>query len=243
MSEEIPRPIVGKLVTMVAVCQGAPVVASGTVLVSKRHLLAATTNLEGEAFRGLAGAPVTVLYGAGEFTMILRGRIDELVTPDRVVISTPDPPRFGERREYIRADIDVGVRVERAPAHAGDEKAVAEWLGSFVDDESSYSFSDTTVDLSGSGARFECSVLLKKGEYGALSLLLDEGRKPRLLHLALRTVRGRPAKDGEGTFELAVEFLQLSEDARDLLNHLVFESRARRLGLSLVNLTDGSEQE
>lgn len=239
MSEEIPYPVPGKLLTVVAVCQGEPIVTFGNVLVCKPHLLATTVHLESEAFGRLANAPVTVVYGVKDHSVILRGRVNELVTPDRVLITTPEPPRYGERREFIRHDIELKVRVERAPPEVADEPGAVAWAATLADDPATYSFRTATVDLSGSGARFCYQIVLKKGEFGAASVLLPEDKEARLLHLPSRVVRGRaPGADPEAVPELALEFLALTEDVRDLLNHIVFEARALHLGLSATSVVD-----
>jgi c-di-GMP-binding flagellar brake protein YcgR len=237
MKEKLPRPGAGKLVTLIAVSRGEPIVTSGEVVLSKEALLALTVHLDAPLCARLEDAPATILYSDGDYSYILRGRVIECVAPDRLVISTPSRPRVGERREYIRADMTLSSRVEAAPTGMTGRGALEEWVDSFPSDPAVFRFRETTVDLSGSGCRLTSPVLVKKGDFVALSLLVLEGAGgSRLLHVPARVVRARPGRGEEGMMELALEFVSLSEAQRDLLNFLVFDARARELGMSVVDL-------
>lgn len=239
MSEPLPFPSVERVVTLIAISKSEPVVVQAKILVSKRHLLAAVVEGQDDSFfERLNDAPATVLYEEQELSLVLRGRISGRVRPDRLLISLSSEPKVGERREFIRADITLGVRVEALPAHVATEEAALEWVASFPSDPKLFSFLDTPVDLSGSGARFSATLLLKKGELAAVTLRLPPGQEPTMVHMLARIVRGRPAKGHEGLAELAVEFLNMPEKVRDRLHHLVFQARARVLGVADLTAVD-----
>lgn len=233
MKEGIAPPAVGRLITLVAVSRGEPVVTSGTVIVSRTSLLAVAVQLDADTFKRLDGVPVTVLYGLEDNSCIIRGRVKTLVAPDKVVIAPSGPPRMSERREFIRSDVELDVRVEEPPVQARNGEAFGDWLNELSTDPSAWRFMRTTVDLSGSGARLHYRLGLSKGSLVAVSILAPMKGGNRLLHLPSRVVRCRPSKEEEGLFELAVEFLPLPEEVSDILHHLVFEARARALGVTL----------
>ena len=232
MTEKFSGPAPDQLVTVVAVVAGEPIVTYGKVLVSKSALVATTVNVSTEVFATLGDAPVTVLYGDGDYSYILRGRVSECVKPDRIVVYTVGEPRVGERREFIRADMEMAVRVEQAPASLSSPEERLEWVREQPLDPALFEFSTVTVDLSGSGARFQYSLNVKKASHACVSLSLPEGHQPALIHLLSRVVRCRP-QPGEGAVaELAVEFEDVSGEQRELLNFLVFEARAKQLGMA-----------
>jgi hypothetical protein len=237
MSRALPQPPLDKRVTVLAIRGGEPLVTAAQVIIGKPHLLAlsiASPDLL-ERFRE---AQVTILYCCGDDSLSLRGRVTGLVPPDRVLVATPNPPRLGERREFIRADLELPVRVEKAPASVGSDEALREWVDGLSRDPALFSFSPTTVDLSGSGARFAYRIFLRKGDLVAVSFLLPGGSAIPLFNLPARVVRARPSTTEEGTCELALEFKSCDEAACDNLNCLVFESRARQLGLSKDHVLD-----
>ena len=232
MTETLPGPAPDQLVTVVAVVDGEPIVTYGKVLVSKSALVATTVNLDQDLFLKLGEAPVTILYGDEDYSYSWRGRVGECVKPDRIVVHTTGEPRVGERREFIRADMEMAVRVEQAPPALSDLDDKLEWIAGQPLDPGYFEFSTVTVDLSGSGARFPYALNVKKGAFACVSMSLPEGREPALIHLLSRVVRCRP-QPGEGEIaELAVEFENVSGEQRELLNFLVFEARAKQLGMA-----------
>jgi len=238
MSEPLPLPSVGKLVTLIAVSNGEPVVTFGEVLVSKSNIVAIAANTDKIGLERLKDSPATIIYGGADNDMVLRGRVSEVVAPDRVLISTPAPPRPGERREYIRTDMTLGVRMENIPANSQEPEAMREWMEQLPLTAESLSFKSIEVDLSGSGARFTIDCGVKKKEQVCVSFLLEKEQPRPVLHLAASVVRSRPAKDGSSQCEVALTFSAMPEADRDLLNYVVFESRARQLGVSAVHLLE-----
>jgi len=228
---EAPRPADGKTITMVAIAKGEPLVTYGKVLVSKSNLVALAVPVSGpEELKRFSDAPVTLLYASGELSYVLRGRVTELVQPDRVIVSTPGAPRIGERREYIRAQLDLPVRVEATPSGVTTEDELKEWVASQPCDASAFKLTDADVDLSGSGARFKYPTRVRKGDPLCVTFLVDWKGAPYIMNLQARTVRCRPA--GEGDPELAVEFADMTEEQKEILNFVVFQARARNLGIS-----------
>lgn len=236
MSDTAPLPAPGKLVTVIAVKEGDSLVTYGKVLVAKTHMVAVAAHVEPDLLMTLADSPVTVLYAADDLSYILRGRVRECIKPDRLLIETVGEPRVGERREYIRADIEMGVRVDAA----GDSslEACQESAAELSQAPEDFVFSDTSIDLSGSGARFNYDLMVKKGTHVVVSLQLPEEMEPGVVHLCAKVIRCRPSKSAPETPELALEFVAVPEEHRELLNFVVFQARAQQLGVAGLNLTD-----
>jgi hypothetical protein len=242
MTDNLTYPSEGKLVTVIAVDQGEPLVTYGTVLVVRpTHLLALHIKVEKAHLERYREAPVTVLYGDADYSLILRGRVSEIVSPDRIVISIPDPPRIGERREFIRADLELGVWLQALPEQITDEAAAREAVDELSRDPSDYNFRTVEVDLSGSGARFVFPVSLRKNGLVAVAFELSAEHAAPMVVLPAATVRARPAKDTDAAQEVALTFSELTEEESDLLNIVVFQARAIHLGLSATHLTEDQE--
>lgn len=218
----------GRWVTVFCVCQGKPVVILGRVLLAREGILGLRTEVPME---DLGACPATVLYEASGFSMHWRGRIREWLDPDRPLLVFEQPPRQGERREFIRAELTLGVHLESVPSVCSDDEAVLEWTREQPAMEDSWSFRPELIDLSGSGLRLEWSKGFRKGQ-SILVALMDVGdRETLVLNLPARVVRSKPL-GGQGNFDLALHFLALSEDQRDRVHHLVFQARAAELGLT-----------
>jgi hypothetical protein len=228
-------PTEGKLVTIIAVDKGEPLVTYGTVLVVRPHLLALATRVEKDALARYQDAPVTVLYSDADYSLLLRGRVSETVAPDRLIIATPQPPRIGERREFIRADLTLGVWLESLGQTISDE-AGREAVNEMSGDPADYRFRDVEVDLSGSGARFVFPATLKKNDLVAVAIELSGQHASPMIVLPARTVRARPAKDADAAQEIALTFTGLTDGESDLLNYVVFQARAEHLGMSATYL-------
>ncbi len=224
-------PTEGKLVTIIAVDKGEPLVTYGTVLVVRPHLLALAMRVDKEVLKRFQDAPVTVLYSDSDYSLLLRGRVSETVAPDRIIIATPNPPRIGERREFIRADLTLGVWLDCLGQTLSDE-AGREAVNEMSKDPADYRFREVEVDLSGSGARFVFPAALKKNDLVMIALELSGQHASPMIVLPARTVRARPAKDADGAQEIALTFSGLTDSESDLLNYVVFQARADHLGMS-----------
>ena len=239
MNDSLTYPAEGKLVTVIAVDKGEPLVTHGTVLVVRpNHLLALHIKVEKAHLDRYKKAPVTVLYGDADYSLILRGRVTETVSPDRIVIAIPDPPRIGERREFIRADLELGVWLQALPEQVSDEGAARTAVDELSRAPSDYSFRSVEVDLSGSGARFVFPVNLRKNGLVAVAFELSDDHAEPMVVLPASTVRARPAKGTDSAQEVALTFCELTEEESDLLNIVVFQSRAISLGISANDLTE-----
>jgi hypothetical protein len=227
---ETNRPVEGKIVTLVVVFKGEPIVTYGKVLLSKNNLVALhlPARSDDELAR-LADAPATLLYGLGDLSYVLRGRISEVVGSDRVVLSTPHAPHIGERREFIRADMELLVRVALPPSSVASPEALAEWVEVQSLDPSVYNLVSTRVDLSGSGARLSYPCTGGKGDPACVTFLVDWKGGRQVVHLLSKVVRCKRTADGQT--ELAVEFSRVSEEQREMLSFVVFQARAKNLGI------------
>ncbi len=242
MNDSLAHPTEGKLVTVIAVDQGEPLVTYGTVLVIRpNHLLALQIKVDEADLERFKEAPATVLYGDADYSLILRGRVSEIVSPDRIVIAIPDSPRIGERREFIRADLELGVWLQALPERITDQESAREAVDELSRDPADYSFRSVEVDLSGSGARFVFPVNLRKDGLVAVAFELSSDHAEPMVVLPASTVRARPAKGTDAAQEVALTFCELSEGESDLLNFVVFQSRALLLGISASHLAGEPE--
>ena len=222
-------PQAGKSVTVVIVNEGVPTVLLGKVLVCKEELLAIKIRNKIESQNDL---PVTLMYEYQEFSYQLRGRLTEWLDKDRFLVSLQTKPKRGERREFIRADMTLGVRVDEPVQEACNIESIASWIEGFSNDPDAYKWDIFPIDLSGSGARFPTQKVRAKGQFVAVSFLLPEDNDVRVIHVPASVIRVKPLKDGPTLFELAVEFSNVGEEERDLINFVVFEARARELELT-----------
>ena len=242
MNDTPTYPSVGKLVTVIAVDQGEPLVTYGTVLVARpEHLLDLAIKVDKSGMTRFKDSLLTVLYGDADFSLILRGRVSEIVAPDRVVMAIPDPPRIGERREFIRADMELGVWLQSLPEKITDDAGARDAVDELSRDPSHYRFRTVEVDLSGSGARFVFPADLKKDGFVAVAFELSSEQAEPMVLLPASTVRARPAKGTDASQEVALTFCSLTEGESDLLNFVVFQARTERLGISAAHLSPENE--
>jgi hypothetical protein len=232
MTVELSPPNLDKLVTIITMDKGEALVTHGTVLVSKQNLVAVAIAAADAILPRAKDNPATIIYGDGDLTFLLRGRVMEAIKPDRLVISTPQPPRIGERREFIRADISLDVRIEKAPDTVTTPEAARTWTEDFTTDDGAYCFQSSEVDLSGSGVRLNYPVTdLRKGDYAIFTCCFPDSVPQTLLHLPAVVVRAKPAQGIDEAMNLALTFLGLKETESDLLNVVVFEARTTQYGV------------
>lgn len=242
MNDSLTHPSVGKLVTVIAIDQGEPIVTYGTVLVVRpEHLIALAIKVEREQLERFREAPLTLLYGDADYSLILRGRVSETVSPDRIIVAIPDPPRIGERREFIRADLELGIWLQALPDQVADESAAREAVDELSRAPTDYAFRSVEVDLSGSGARFVFPVNLTKNGLAAVAFEFSAEHAEPMVLVPARIVRARPAKGTDAAQEVALTFCELSEGESDLLNSVVFQARAAHLGMSAAHLSEEQE--
>lgn len=231
MSTELPFPPENRLVTLIAVVEGEPTVVGSRVVLSRPNLTVVDAEGKGLDLASFRGTPATLLYGDRDFTYVLRGRISEVINGKRLIVSTPHAPRPGERREFIRANVMLDVRVEAVPEGVQREADLSEYLSGLSRAPGDYRFHHQEVDLSGSGLRMGLSFNVKKAGYCLVSVLHSGQVAGQVIHLGARVVRCRPRDNDEFPFELAAEFVASELESTDTLINLVFAARAQELEL------------
>jgi len=229
MSEEQRYPRVGQVVTVIAVRNMQAAVFGATVQDERENRFTLTVE---EADR-LAAAPVAVggrvklLYGSGPMVWKLAGTI-EGVTPETglLAVHCPAPPQPGERREFIRAEVEVGLFVRRL-AVTEAERALADIAAAAPPPQGDPRWVTQRVDLSGSGIR------VRMAEDVAAEALVEVRLRipsvpPRALDLLGRVVRTVAAEGG--SYEVALRFEGLTEAQQDTLINQAFRVRYEQLG-------------
>lgn len=227
MSEE-RYPRVGQVVTVIVVRNLQAAVLGATVQDGRQDRF--TLRVE-EADR-LTASPVAVggriklLYGSGPMVWRLAGTIQEITAEAGVlVVHCPEPPRPGERREFIRAEMVLTV-FARPAAHTDVDEALAGMAAlELADDDPRWKVQ--LVDLSGSGIRVRMDEVVRPDELVEVRLRL-QAKPARHLDLLGRVVRTTPV-DGGG-YEVALHFESLTETQQDALINQAFRVRYEQLG-------------
>jgi hypothetical protein len=229
MTEEQHYPRVGQVVTLIAVRNMQAAVLGATVQDDREHHL---TLIVEETDR-LSAPPVAVggrvklLYGSGPTVWKLAGSIESIVTEaGQIVVHCPAPPQPGERREFIRAEMVVGLYVRRLSETDADRAldAVAAATPPPKDDPR---WVVQLVDLSGSGIRIRLSEDVQADELLEVRLRI-QSTPPRALDLLGRVVRTAPAEGGG--HEVALRFESLTDAQQDTLINQAFRVRYEQLG-------------
>lgn len=224
--ERYPR--VGQVVTVIAVRNLQAAVLGATVQECRDNRY--TLRVE-EADR-LTAAPVTVagrvklLYGSGPMVWRLAGSIHDVSAEAGVLtVDCPDPPRPGERREFIRAEMVLTVFARHLTETDPGEALAA--IAAFTLPDEDPRWKVQLVDLSGSGIRVRMD---EDGQPDQLvEVRLRLGSTPRRdLALLGRIVRTSPAEGGG--FEVALRFEALTETEQDALINQAFRVRYEQLG-------------
>ena len=225
MAQDQGCPRTGQIATLVAVHKMEAEVVGATVLDSKEEHV----TLRIEEPRRLERAPLAVgrrvklLYVGGPVVMRLAGTI-ESVEPKRaeLTLHCTEPPRPGERREYIRAEVLLPLFVQRIPHGEAETTALADPPA--PDDEA---WAVQLVDLSGSGMKLRYDDLCEPDDVLDVAVRL-EARTAEPLRLRGRVVRVLPReKDDEK--DVAVQFEGLPLADQDTLINLVFKVRYEAL--------------
>ncbi|MBR56588.1 MAG: hypothetical protein CMH54_00870 [Myxococcales bacterium] len=167
-----------------------------------------------------SGAHITLLYAMGDRVMRWKARCVDTFEETRWILSAEQPPKPGERRDFYRADISLGLKVMEGLS-ADREEASAE-IANYAEDTSASSLPRMDVEISGSGIRFDSDLRVKKGASIGLVLFFPEASQ---VHgVVAEIVR---AKSGE----LACTFQAISESLQNQIVAEVFRARYANVGL------------
>lgn len=167
-------PTTGQQVTVVVVSGEDALVTPAEVLVSDEDSI--VVEVRGSKSPPSRGDRVTLLYSVGEGVMRLKTRCLEVYRESRWILEADAPPVPGERRDYYRADVEVGVAVVRdLPA---DREAARADLRRRADRLPIGDLPRLAADLSGSGMRFAPPEPLGDGSTVGLLIALDPSHGP-----------------------------------------------------------------
>ena len=217
----LPYPAVEQLVTGIAVANGDVSVLTGNVLVSRKQSVAIEFDVEhlGEPLG--RGHAITLMYSSDQMILRLRTQIEEALGDGRFLLKPVTDVSEGERREFLRANVEARVSVETHDGH-GDLD------GMTTHDVESFGGPLTSVDLSGSGIRMDCDVVAKKGDVLTVRLAIQD-RPKTVLTLPGKVVRCKPSSDG-ALSNVAIHFLPLGEETQDQLINGVFRWYYEQIG-------------
>ncbi len=232
-----PVPEVDRLVTIIGVHGGQPLLFHGQVVaVSPTSLvIKLPPRLEDEDAL-LEKAVITLMYSIGDTSCTLRCTWGEQLPEEQLLLRMAGEPRRGERREFIRAEIDLEVGVYLVPEHQRTVEGATEYALDLQGDPSATNLSRRVVDLSGSGVRIPWETSLKKDALVITVLELEvdaPGDKSSRIAVPSRVVRSKNGKDGG--FDVALHFTGLSTEEGDLVHAAVFAARMADLDVKKGN--------
>ncbi|MBM4370855.1 MAG: PilZ domain-containing protein [Deltaproteobacteria bacterium] len=231
--ERVAVPEVDRLVTVIGVHGGQPLISHGQVVaVSPTSLVLRLPPQPEDAL--LEKAAITLMYTLGDISYTLRCSWGDRLPSDQVLLRMAGPPRRGERREFIRAELDLDAGIYPVPAHQANPEGVREMALGLRSDPRSTHLERLRVDLSGSGVRVPRKTPLEKDRSVIIVMELQvdaPGAGTGRVAVPARVVRSRP--DGTGAFDIAFRFEALAPVEGDLIHAAVFAARMADLGATL----------
>jgi len=220
-----PVPEVDRLVTIIAVHAGHPLLSHGQVVaVSPTSLVVKLPPRPEEAL--LEKAVITLMYSVGDSSYTLRCSWGERLPAEQILLRMVGEPRLGERREFIRADLDLEAGLYPVPEHQTAPDAAADYAATLQCDPAATGLSRCLVDLSGSGVRIPRDAPLPKDSLVVVVLELDVDAPvdtSSRIAVPARVVRSKKGR-GEG-YEIALHFTGLSTEDGDMIHAAVFATR------------------
>lgn len=229
MSESEERyPRIGQVVTVVAVRNLEAVVLGATIIAAEggRYDLQVEEADSLNAEPLVSGGRVKLLYGSGPMVWRLGGSVEVVHAEEgRLSVLCSDPPRPGERREFIRAEMVLTFLAQRTEVQDPDEVLAAMRGNVVAADDPRWKVQ--LVDLSGSGMKFRMDDVPVADGLFELRIRL-KGRPPRPMDLVARVVRAVPIEGGGS--EVALRFERVTDAQQDALINLAFRVRYEQLG-------------
>jgi len=155
------------------------------------------------------GERVLVSHLAPEGIWALRASLDEVLTPTRLYLMPLGSPRMVEKREYIRAMVDVDAAFSVGPSPSP-----------------TVPLAPARVELSASGFRWRQSRKVRPGDTAWFCLRMPkDGRRACV---PATVVRCEPS---EGGYDVAGHFDRVDDEMREAILNLVFQTRLKELGI------------
>ena len=211
------------MLTAVTVQQANVRVLAGTTVAASERCIAVRFEDGDVAAIPVKGEQLTLLYGGGARVLRLRACVTDIIGEQKALLEPQGPVTEGERREFLRAAATVRLWAEVVP----EDTEIEEPGPSNADAQK---WSETTVDLSGSGVKFtHPTVRVKKNEH--LLIHMGLGNPVTSVVSAIgAVVRARPSKSSEGQLDIALHFTTVPELSRDRMINCVFRMYYKQLG-------------
>jgi hypothetical protein len=209
-SSACPRPAEGQGLTVVSLDPGQSESTSARLVFDRgRGLVVEAVPRPGLRFT--KGLRLMVMYAVRDAVFWMPARVEELLTTDRLYLMPLADPAELEKREFIRADVDLPAALVGDPAAPVAEDMPAR-----------------RIELSASGFRWYGPGEYRAGDRVRLDLRLPG--EARTLSIPAEVVRVLPRQPGrEG--DVAGRFARISADDRDAILACVFRVRHAELGL------------
>ena len=226
MSEH-PLPSEEQLVTMVSVRDGNINVTSARVVVSKPKSLGLRIDTRlSEPAPFERGQALTLLYALDERVMRVKAVVSSPIDDERLTIQPVGDVKEGDRRDFRRADLKVGIYVLPVD-HPSPEAARTAQLATEIPSES---FPQQTINLSGSGIQVSSKTDWESGTLLDIRMVLPLQQQTTVCVIG-EVVRMLDMEDEDGR-RCAVRFAEISEPEQDLIVYTVFSRHFRDEGLS-----------
>lgn len=229
LGKKTPVPEVDRVVTIIGIHGGQPLLSHGQmVAVSPTSLVVKLPPGPEDVL--LEKAVITLMYSVGDTSCTLRCAWGERLPEDQVLLRMTGPPRRGERREFIRAEIDLEAGIYPAPEHQASSEGIADYAASLRDDPGATRLVRRRLDLSGSGLRVPLDAPLKKDAWVVVVMDLEvriSGMASGRVAIPARVIR---SKADRGGYDVALHFNDLSTADGDLIHAAVFAARMVDLG-------------
>ncbi|HOU53726.1 MAG TPA: PilZ domain-containing protein [Myxococcota bacterium] len=155
------------------------------------------------------GERVLVSRLAPEGIWALRASVDEVLTPVRIYLLPKGRPRMVEKREYIRAQVEVEAAFSVGPSPSP-----------------TVPLAPAVVELSASGFRWRQSRRVRPGDTAWFCLRMPkDGRRACVPATVVR------CEAAEGGYEVAGHFDRVDDEMREAILNLVFQTRLKELGI------------
>lgn len=220
-------PTEDQLVTMVSVRDGNIYVTSARVLVSKPQSLGLRIDTRlSETAPFERAQPLTLLYAQDERVMRLKAVVSSPIDEERLTIQPVGDIKEGDRRDFRRADLMVGLYVQPSDRKTSDEARAAQ----VATDVGADTFQQRSINLSGSGIQISSHVDWDSGTLLDIRLILPLPKQTPVCVIG-EVVRMLDIEDENGR-RVAVRFAELSEPDQDLIVYTVFSRHFQDEGLS-----------
>jgi len=155
------------------------------------------------------GERVLVSHLAPEGIWALRANVDEVLTPVRIYLLPKGRPRMVEKREYIRAQVEVEAAFSVGPSPSP-----------------TVPLSPAVVELSASGFRWHQARRVRPGDTAWFCLRMPrDGRRACVPATVVR------CEDSGTGYEVSGHFDRVDDEMREAILNLVFQTRLKELGI------------